>query len=141
MGIAPYSKREKIIFHRGTVRVQFVGVDDHIDPSLKKNPLVVVSPLRDKNVSVLNFIYNDNFYLVFKNHSKNPPITENPLSEGFVIILLIKRDKVDTFNGTSLGAFAAACAFVVIYLSAEVLDLNCAEFARLDALHTADTAV
>lgn len=91
--------------------------------------------------SELNFKCNDYFFLVIQNHKKYPPITDNPLSEGFAIILLLKRNKVDTLNGTSFGAFAAACAFVVIDLGAEILDLNCAEFARLNALHTADTAV
>lgn len=63
------------------------------------------------------------------------------VTDGWFYLDSVKRYEIDTLNRTSLGAFAAACTLVVIDLSTEVLDLNCAEFARLNALHTADTAV
>ena len=55
--------------------------------------------------------------------------------------LSVKSDEIDALDGAGFGTLAAACALAVINLCAEVLDLDCAEFASLDALHTADTAV
>lgn len=60
---------------------------------------------------------------------------------GWYLIYSIKRYKVDTLNRAGFGTLAASRTLVIVYLCAEVFDLYCAEFARLNTFHTAYAAV